>query len=177
MSNSMPSVLFYAGDYLVGVIGMTWDEQGRYMYLLCLQQQKGHIDIDTIMPDCPDAVRDKFVTDENGLYYNERMEYELQKRYKYVESRRANRLKAVDKNTSTVDKSTYEKHMSHHMKNICQTYEKHMDNDNDNDNDNDIKTSDLLKEASKGTTYDKLDKTLKNRVNRKTYEKIQQTIS
>lgn len=183
MSNSMPSVLFYAADYLVGVIGMTWEEQGRYMYLLCLQQQKGHIDIDAVMPDCPPSVRDKFVQDDDGLFYNKRMQDEMEKRYKYVESRRRNLSKSVDK---SVDKSKTSSHMETHMNDHMTTHmtdhmdahmRAHMDNDNDNDNDNDIKTSDLLKEASNGTTYDKLDKTLKKRVNRKTYEKIQQTIS
>lgn len=85
-----PSVLFYGADYLVGVVGMTWEEQGRYMYLLMVQQQKGHIDIDAIMPDCPQTVRSKFIKDAEGLYYNERMEDEMIKRYKYVESRRKN---------------------------------------------------------------------------------------
>ena len=87
---STPSVLFYGADYLVGVVGMTWEEQGRYMYLLMVQQQKGHIDINAIMPDCPENVLSKFKKDDNGLYYNERMEDEMQKRYKFIKSRRKN---------------------------------------------------------------------------------------
>ena len=186
---SMPSVLFYPADYLVGVIGMTWEEQGRYMYLLCLQQQKGHINIDAIMPDCPDSVREKFVVDEGGLHYNVRMEEEMQKRYKYSESRRRNRLSSqdsdeklstapVDKSDAPVDNSSYEKHMSNICNDICQSYEKHMDNDNDNDNNNDSyinkkkcrKTSEIIEEAANGTAYEELDEQTQKRISKQKYE-------
>lgn len=131
MSKSTPSVLFYTADYLVGVIGMTWEEQGRYMYLLCIQQQKGHFDLAAIMPDCPETVLAKFERDEKGLYYNARMEEEMEKRYRYSESRRQNAKKgAVDKSvdkpvdkpvdnfSQSVDKSAY----AEHMVSICGAY-------------------------------------------------------
>lgn len=90
MAKSTPSVLWYPADYLVGVIGMTWEEQGRYTYLLNLQQQRGHLNLDAIMPDCPEIVKDKFLIDDDGLYYNQRMDEEMEKRYKYVQSRKNN---------------------------------------------------------------------------------------
>lgn len=93
MRSQNPAVLWYTGDYLVGSMGMSYEEKGRYVELLCLQHQHGHLDINKLMPDCPAAVLDKFVTDENGLYYNERMEEEIIKRNKFVESRRNNRTK------------------------------------------------------------------------------------
>lgn len=190
---SMPSVLFYGADYLVGVIGMTWEEQGRYMYLLMIQQQKGHFDMLEVMPDVPEKVREKFVTDEDGLFYNERMEEEMRKRYKYSESRRNNRLsannqenknklstgKSVDKSSPPVDKSSCVKHMSNICTDICQTYEKHMDNDNDNDNNNDnntslkkcTKTSDIIEQAANGTAYEELDEQTKDNISKEVYEK------
>ena len=185
---SMPSVLFYGADYLVGVIGMTWEEQGRYMYLLMIQQQKGHFDMLEVMPDVPEKVREKFVTDEDGLFYNERMEEEMQKRYDFVESRRkngrsaknqknTNKLstgKSVDKSSQPVDKSAYAtpydtpyaKHMLTHM-----------DNDNDNDNDNNTslkkctKTSDIIEQAANGTAYEELDEQTKDNISKEVYEK------
>ena len=41
MSDKNPAVLWYPGDYLVGTMGMTWEEKGRYVELLNLQHQKG----------------------------------------------------------------------------------------------------------------------------------------
>lgn len=91
MSDKNPAVLWYPSDYLVGTMGMTWEEKGRYVELLNLQHQKGHLDINRLMPDCPPEVLVKFVQDEDGLYYNIRMEEEQIKRRKYSESRSANR--------------------------------------------------------------------------------------
>lgn len=127
MSKNTPSVLFYAADYLVGVIGMRWEEQGRYMYLLCIQQQKGHFDIKAVMADCPESVLAKFQRDEKGLYYNPRMEEEMEKRYRYSESRRNNAKKgavdnsvdkSVDNFSKSVDKSAYANTYAKHMKGI-----------------------------------------------------------
>lgn len=92
MSDKNPAVLWYPSDYLVGTMGMTWEEKGRYVELLNLQHQKGHLDINRLMPDCPPEVLVKFVQDENGLWYNIRMEEEQIKRRKYSESRRNNRM-------------------------------------------------------------------------------------
>jgi hypothetical protein len=44
-----------------------------------------------------DEVFTKFTKDENGLYFNERLEMEANKRKAYSESRRANRLSSKDK--------------------------------------------------------------------------------
>ena len=62
----------------------------------------------------------KFKKDKDENYYNERLEYEVNKRKAYSESRRNNRRK----------KETYEKD----MKNICNSYEEHMENENVNEN-------------------------------------------
>lgn len=96
MRSQNPAVLWYTSDYLVGTMGMSWEEKGRYVELLNLQHQHGHLDIFKLMPDCPASVLEKFVQDESGLYYNERMEEEIIKRNKFVESRRNNRTKKDD---------------------------------------------------------------------------------
>lgn len=181
MSSKTPAVLFYAADYLVGVIGMTWDEQGRYMYLLALQQQKGHLNIMAIMPDCPASVLEKFTQDENGLYYNERMQEEMDKRYKFVESRRRNASgKVVDKKSVSVDNSPLAKHKQTTSGAYATALAGHMDNDNDNDNNNDKgnkskggnKSSDIIALAVGGTAYEDLDAQDRARITKTTYEKL-----
>jgi uncharacterized phage protein (TIGR02220 family) len=66
-------------------------------------------------------VFEKFKQDENGLYFNERMDEEIKKRQAYSESRANNRRK-----------ETHEKD----MKNISKTYVQHMGNGNENINEN-----------------------------------------
>jgi hypothetical protein len=92
-----PAVLFYTSDFLSGVIDMDMDERGQYITLLCAQHQKGRLSEKTIrllVGSVSVSVLAKFKRDENGLYFNERMEFEAQKRSKYVESRRSSRKKA-----------------------------------------------------------------------------------
>ena len=38
-----PAVLFYTADFLIGVSDLTDEECGKYIKLLCLQHQKGHL--------------------------------------------------------------------------------------------------------------------------------------
>ena len=88
-----PAFVFYTGDFLNGVIDMTMEERGQYITLLCFQHQKGHISqkmIDLNMPNVSQTVLDKFKIDEEGKYYNERMEYEIDKRAKFCEHQREN---------------------------------------------------------------------------------------
>lgn len=118
-----PAVLFYTGDFLNGTITMTDEEVGKYIRLLCLQHQQGHITDKHMKKICnsnDDEVLNKFVKDENGNWYNERMRDEILKRENFCNSRSINREgKKKDKN---------------HIKNICNTYEKHMENENENRN-------------------------------------------
>ena len=123
-----PAFLFYSSDFLSGTMLMTDEEIGQYIKLLCLQHQKGHLKENDMLNICKTYNEDifsKFIKDEEGNYYNERLEYESNKRKAYSESRRNNRKKKEEK-------QTYEKD----MKNICNSYEKHMENENANINEN-----------------------------------------
>ena len=102
-----PAFLFYPSDFLVGVMDMTDEEVGIYIRLLCRQHQKGHIP-ERVMNRCPDAVKEKFVQDSTGKYYNERLEKEIHKRRKYV----AQRLENFKGNRKD---SHMDSHMEHHM--------------------------------------------------------------
>ena len=120
-----PAFLFYSSDFLSGTMLMTDEEIGQYIKLLCLQHQNGHLKEKDMLNICKTYNEDifsKFKKDEEGNYYNERLEYEANKRKAYSESRRNNRKK----------KETYEKD----MKNICNSYEQHMGNANANENRN-----------------------------------------
>ena len=112
-----PSFKFYP-DNFIGATQLFTDAQvGKYMRLLCLQYQYGRLSKEDMLSVCKKydkRIFDKFLIDENGLYYNKRLEHELTKSNKYSESRSKNRAK----------NNTYDKD----MKNICKTYDEDMKN-------------------------------------------------
>lgn len=131
-----PAFLFYPTDFLVGTYTMSDAQVGQYIRLMCLQHQKGRLPestVEKIMGGVIDPeVVAKFVKDEDGMYYNVRLEEEVEKRAKYTQSRRNNRAKAQPV-------ASYDNHMSNissscdnHMSNICETYDEHMENENVN---------------------------------------------
>lgn len=88
-----PEFLFNSSDFLTGTQLMNDDQCGKYIRLLCLQHQKGRLTEKQILVIT--KVRDeelfsKFIVDENGMYYNQRLELEIRKREGYVKSRRSN---------------------------------------------------------------------------------------
>lgn len=105
-----PAFLFYSSDFLTGTRLMTYEEIGKYITLLCLQHQIGHLteeDMNSICGGYIPHIYDKFLIDNDKKYYNNRLEIEGIKRAVYTESRRANRLK-----------KTYVKHMENENINI-----------------------------------------------------------
>lgn len=84
-----PAFLFYSESFLVGVMYMTDEEVGQYIKLMCIQHQKGHIP-DSVMKRNLPAVREKFVQDDDGNWYNERLEFEIERRAKYTNAMREN---------------------------------------------------------------------------------------
>jgi hypothetical protein len=88
-----PAFLFYPESFLLGTLIMPFEERGKYITLLCYQHQNGHLSDATIrllVGSFSDILKSKFKIDENGLYYNERLEIEIQKRAVFVDSRREN---------------------------------------------------------------------------------------
>lgn len=117
-----PAFLFYSSDFLSGTMLMTDEEIGQYIKLLCLQHQKGHLKEKELLNVCKgfnEEIFSKFNKDENGNYFNKRLEDEIDRRKKYSESRRNNRKKK----DSEEKNKTYDKD----MKNICNSYEEHME--------------------------------------------------
>ena len=104
------------------------DEQtGKFIKLLCVQHQKGRLSEKHMLNICKTYDKDifeMFTKDDEGLFYNERLEYEHNKRKSYSESRRSNRTK---KKTEEI--------------NISKTYDKHMENENENRNVNEVENT------------------------------------
>lgn len=84
-----PAFLFYPADFLVGTMDMSDEEVGQYIRLMCRQHQKGHLPA-TVIERTSDEVQSKFIQDEDGKWYNKRLEKEIEKRAKYTASRRRN---------------------------------------------------------------------------------------
>lgn len=85
-----PAVLFYTSDFLTGTAYFTDEQRGQYIRLLCEQHQNGHIPENHMITICfslGSPVVKKFVKDEEGNYYNERMEEEILKRSHFIETR------------------------------------------------------------------------------------------
>lgn len=122
-----PAFLFYSSDFLSGTFLMSDEEIGQYIKLLCLQHQKGHLKEKDMMNICKsynENIFEKFEKDEEGNYYNKRLEEEVFRRKNYSESRRRNRLKKKDEEDEEGQKNkTYEKDIN----NICSSHEKHME--------------------------------------------------
>lgn len=117
-----PAFLFYTSDFLTGTSFLTNEQIGKYIRLLCHQHQNGHLKEKDMLKICEtydEDIFEKFEKDENGLFFNVRLDEEIYKRKAYSESRRNNRKK----------KETHEKDML----NISKTYDKHIENENENE--------------------------------------------
>ena len=140
--NKDPAFLFYSSDFLTGTMFMTDSQLGKYIKILCTQHQKGHLSEKDMLKICKRYDKDifeKFTKDDDGKYYNIRLESEITKRKDYSKSRANNRK----------NKLTYE--------NICFSYVKHMENENENININDIN---ILKEYINNNKLDNIIKLL-----------------
>jgi hypothetical protein len=99
-----PAFLFYSQDFYTGTVFFTDEQVGKYIRILCLQHQTGHLEEKHMLNICKSYDKDifsKFVRDDKGLYYNERLDKEINRRTSYCESRRKNKL----------SEKTYVKHM------------------------------------------------------------------
>jgi hypothetical protein len=115
-----PAVLFYTSDFLTGVRRMTYEQVGKYITLLCMQHQYGSLTEKDMMHICgtyDEYIWVKFEKTDAG-FINKRMHEEAEKRKRYSESRRNNKLSTTKKEDMT---------------NISLTYVNHMENENENE--------------------------------------------
>ena len=92
-----PACLFYWGDWQGGTVTLTRHLKGCYMDLLTAQFNNGPLSLDEIKTvlgtdfgSAWPALQKKFVKGESGLFFNERLQAEKDKRTSYVSSRRRN---------------------------------------------------------------------------------------
>ncbi len=121
-----PAFLFYPGDWLGGTMGFSRHEKGAYLDLLMCQFNNGHMGLHMVRAILgekdyadlwEDILKPKFLVDENGKFYNYKLEYETVRRKEFTEGRRKN-----------LESGTHIKqHMKTHMG-------KHMENGNGNGN-------------------------------------------
>lgn len=116
-----PAFLFYPNDFLGGTLGMSREEKGAYIDLMLLQFNRGHMTKDMIgqmfghdTERLWNVLRSKFKEDENGCFFNERLEQEQNKRKSYSESRRKN-VKGINQHTKNSQQNVG--HMTTHMEN------------------------------------------------------------
>lgn len=121
-----PAFLFYSQDFIVGVQTMNFEDRGKYITLLAQMHQQGRLDEETIwflLGSVSDTIKKKFKIDENGLWYNERLEKEIEKRAGWVNSRRINGKKggrpskAYEKPYGKPHEKPYGKASNNHIEN------------------------------------------------------------
>jgi uncharacterized protein YdaU (DUF1376 family) len=125
-----PAFLFYSQDWLVGTMDLTFEEKGQYMHLLASMHQKGRLNDKTIsflVGSISDNLKSKFKIDNEGLWYNERLEFEASKRANFTESRRANGSKGGRPKKNKALAKPKQNHKDNHMHN-------HMGNENEDVN-------------------------------------------
>lgn len=109
-----PAFLFYTNDFISGTQFFTDEQVGIYIRLLAAQHQHGHLSENHMKMICKSYDNDifsKFIKDNDGKYYNERLEIEIVKRKNYTESRGNNKRG---------------------KKIISKSYDNHMENENEN---------------------------------------------
>jgi uncharacterized protein YdaU (DUF1376 family) len=124
-----PAFLFYPNDYIGGTMGMSFEEKGAYIEILMMQFNRGHMTEHMIrhtVGQLWDKLMVKFIKDESGLYYNERLEIEIDKRKNYVQSRRNN---VLGTNQYTKKEPKNIGHMSNHMENRNENENKDVNTD------------------------------------------------
>lgn len=115
-----PAFLFYPGDWLSGTIGMTFEEKGAYFELLMVQFSRGHMSNDLctqVVGKLWDKVKFKFNQDDEGLWYNERLDIEKNRRKRFVDSRNNNKKGTNQHKSETHVKAHTSGHMTSHMEN------------------------------------------------------------
>lgn len=124
-----PAILFYWNDWHGGTITFSRHLKGCYMDLLYAQFNSGHLSLEEIRTVLGQdqanwtVLSKKFKQDENGLFYNERLDSEIKKRKAYSESRKNNKS----------GKNQYSKN-DHMTKHTTSDMTGRMENENENRN-------------------------------------------
>lgn len=90
-----PAFLFYHHDFLIGTEFLSAEETGLYIRILCHLADKGRLSLEHMKSICKGYdfsanLKDKFLMDDEGFYYNERLRKEVEKRRLHSEHQRNN---------------------------------------------------------------------------------------
>lgn len=98
---SDPGFTLYSDNFLAGTMFFTDEQVGKYMRAMCAQHVKGHLTFDqlNVFAKNDSEVIAKFVIDENGLYYNVRLDKEIKKRASFSESQKSKANKRWSEST------------------------------------------------------------------------------
>lgn len=117
-----PAMLWYWSDWNSGTAVMSRFLKGCYMDLLHAQFNTGELSLEEIKTCLGSdfgtswpTLQKKFKQTSNGLFFNERLQLEKEKRMKFCESRRDNKTTKKPKELTYVE--TYDEHMIKHMEN------------------------------------------------------------
>jgi len=107
-----PTFPFYSQDFLVGTFGMEDAAVGKYIRLLALQHQTGHLPEKTMLKICggemdPEVLL-KFTLDSAGNYYNERLDEVIDERFRFKEKQKENIAKRWSKNDTNEEPEEYQ---------------------------------------------------------------------
>lgn len=87
-----PAFLFYSADFMMGAMTLTMEQRGQYITLLSIMHQKGRLskeEVEFVIGGTPGiSLTKKFKIDDDGNWYNERLETEIAKRSEFTKSRR-----------------------------------------------------------------------------------------
>ena len=137
-----PAILFYTSDFLSGVMDLDMEERGQYITLLCAQHQKGHLSEKTIrllVGSVSVSVLEKFEKDDLGLFYNRRMDEEIDKRLRFIDSRVNNG--SLGGRPKKPKQNLMVNHMPNHMPNLSE---------NENENENENRDSNVIEISTDG---------------------------
>lgn len=134
-----PAFLFYTNDFDSKTKFFTNEQVGKYLRLLMAEHQHGRLTEKQMLFICggrDEEIFSKFEIDEKGLFFNNRLEQEIEKRRRWTESRRANLSTEKNNDKKNVVKDN-DSHMNKHIDaNMDNNMVSHMEIEIDNEIDN-----------------------------------------
>lgn len=113
-----PAFLFYPNDFLSGTQFFSDEQVGKFMRILMAQHQHGHLSEDQVIFICKSYdkhIFSKLKQDSAGLWYNERLQIEIEKRKNYVLSRSKNK---EGKTKEKIISKTHDSHVVNEDENV-----------------------------------------------------------
>ena len=100
---------------------MSFEEKGAYIELLVLQFNRGHMTSDMVgrtVGQLWGQLKDKFKVDSEGLFYNERLDIEMNKRKTFVDSRKNNLSGKNQYSKEEMELPLMDGHMTSHTEDV-----------------------------------------------------------